>query len=58
MNRALFAKAIGDSKLLFAALFALMFAFPFVFLWASGMISLPALATEIPSRRAIWESRS
>src|SRR6185436_8979369 len=42
MNRALFLKAASDSKILFAAIFALMFAFPCVFLWASGMISLPA----------------
>ena len=44
MNRALFMKAVGDSKILFAAIFALMIAFPCVFLWASGMISLPAFS--------------
>jgi len=44
MNRALFLKAVSDSKLLFAAIFALMFAFPCVFLWASGKISLPAFS--------------
>src|SRR6476619_6556839 len=44
MNRALFMKAVGDSKILFAAMFALMFIFPCVFLWASGMISLPAFS--------------
>lgn len=44
MNRALFMKAASDSKILFAAIFALMFAFPCVFLWASGMISLPAFS--------------
>lgn len=44
MIRALFAKAIGDAKLLFAALAVLMFFFPWVFLWASGKISVPAFA--------------
>jgi hypothetical protein len=44
MNSALFHKAINDSKLLFAAVFVLMFGFPLVFLWASGMISLPAFS--------------
>jgi ABC-2 type transport system permease protein len=44
MNGALLAKAVNDSKLLFAAIFVLMFGFPLVFLWASGMISLPAFS--------------
>src|ERR1043165_8976428 len=44
MNRALFAKSVSDSKLLFGALVVLMFVFPCVFLWASGMISVPALS--------------
>jgi ABC-2 type transport system permease protein len=44
MNGALFRKAMNDSKLLFAAIFVLMFGFPLVFLWASGMISLPAFS--------------
>ncbi len=44
MNRALFTKAVGDAKLLFAALAVLMFFFPWVFLWASGKISVPAFA--------------
>jgi ABC-2 type transport system permease protein len=49
MIRALFAKAIGDAKWLFAALFVLMFFFPWVFLWASGMISLPAFTNFLTS---------
>jgi ABC-2 type transport system permease protein len=44
MNHALFAKAVKDSRLLLAAICALMFLFPCVFLWASGMISLPAFS--------------
>jgi ABC-2 type transport system permease protein len=44
MNRALFAKAVNESKLLFAAIFLLMFGFPCVFLWASGMVSIPAFS--------------
>lgn len=59
MNAALFAKAVRESKLLFAAIFVLMFAFPCVFLWASGMISLPAfsefLANALPRElQKIW----
>jgi ABC-2 type transport system permease protein len=42
MNAVLFAKTVSDSKVLFAALLSLMFVFPMVFLWASGMISMPA----------------
>src|SRR5262245_48592771 len=49
MIRALVAKVIGDAKWLFAALFALMFFFPWVFLWASGMISLPAFSNFLSS---------
>jgi ABC-2 type transport system permease protein len=44
MNWALLAKAVNDSKLLFAAIFALMIGFPIVFLWVSGMISVPAFS--------------
>src|SRR5262245_57955415 len=49
MIRALVAKVIGDAKWLFAALFVLMFFFPWVFLWASGMISLPAFSNFLSS---------
>ena len=44
MIRALSAKVIGDAKWLFAASVVLMFFFPWVFLWASGKISLPAFS--------------
>src|SRR4051812_17091871 len=44
MNSALLVKAMNESKLLFAAIFVLMFGFPLVFLRASGMISLPAFS--------------
>jgi ABC-2 type transport system permease protein len=49
MTRALLAKAVGDAKWLFAALFVLMFFFPWVFLWASGKISLPAFSNFLTS---------
>jgi ABC-2 type transport system permease protein len=49
MIRALCAKAIDDAKWLFAALFVLMFFFPWVFLWASGKISLPAFSNFLTS---------
>lgn len=49
MIRALLAKVIGDAKWLFAALFLLMFFFPWVFLWASGKISLPAFSNFLAS---------
>jgi beta-exotoxin I transport system permease protein len=49
MIRALLAKSIGDAKWLFAAIFALMFFFPWVFLWASGMISVPAFSNFLAS---------
>jgi ABC-2 type transport system permease protein len=49
MNRALLAKTIGDAKWLFAALFVLLFFFPWVFLWASGKISLPAFSNFLTS---------
>jgi ABC-2 type transport system permease protein len=42
MNAVLFGKTVNDAKVLFAALLLLMFGFPIVFLWASGMISMPA----------------
>src|SRR5262245_9972930 len=59
MNRALFGKCVNDSKLLLGAIFLLMFGFPFVFLWASGMISLPAfsefLASALPREwQKVW----
>ena len=59
MMRALFAKAIGDAKWLFAALLCLMFFFPWVFLWATGMISMPAftnfLANALPQEwQRLW----
>jgi len=59
MTRALFAKAIGDAKLLFAALVAVMFCFPWLFIWASSKISLPAfgdfLAHALPQEwQRVW----
>jgi ABC-2 type transport system permease protein len=49
MIRALSAKVIGDAKWLFVALFVLMFFFPWIFLWASGKISLPAFSSFLTS---------
>jgi ABC-2 type transport system permease protein len=49
MIRALSTKAVDDAKWLFAALFVLMFFFPWVFLWASGKISLPAFSNFLTS---------
>src|SRR3954463_15369555 len=59
MTRALIAKAVGDAKWLFAALCALMFFFPWVFLWATGKISVPAftnfLANALPQEwQRLW----
>ncbi len=44
MNDALLRKTIGDAMLLFIALLLLMFFFPWIFAWASGMISLGAFS--------------
>jgi ABC-2 type transport system permease protein len=44
MIRALFAKTIRDARLLLAAILAVMFFFPWLFIWASSMISLPAFS--------------
>lgn len=44
MNDALLRKTIGDAMLLFIALLLLMFSFPWIFAWASGMISLGAFS--------------
>src|SRR3954467_311284 len=49
MIRALCVKAISDAKWLFAAFFTLMFFFPWVFLWASGKISVPAFSNFLTS---------
>ncbi len=49
MIRALLAKVIGDAKWLFLALLVLMFFFPWVFLWASSKISLPAFSNFLSS---------
>jgi ABC-2 type transport system permease protein len=59
MIRTLVAKIIGDAKWLFIAIYALMFFFPWVFLWASGKISLPAfgnfLANALPPEwQQLW----
>lgn len=59
MIRALCAKSIGDAKLLFAALVAVMFIFPWLFIWMSSKISLPAfsdfLANAIPQQwQRLW----
>src|SRR3954451_18832278 len=59
MIRALCGKAFSDAKWLFAAFFALMFFFPWLFLWASGKISLPAftnfLASALPREwQQVW----
>lgn len=59
MIRALCAKAIGDARLLLATLVVLMFFFPWIFIWMSSKISLPAfsefLANALPQR---WERLS
>src|SRR5947209_5269898 len=56
MNRALFTKALGDAKLLFTALAALMFFYTWLNIWLSSTISLPAfsdyLAKALPKQ---WE---
>lgn len=44
MNRALVGKSIRDGRLLFFGLLLLMFLFPWLFAWASGMISLGAFS--------------
>jgi ABC-2 type transport system permease protein len=49
MIRALLAKVVGDAKWLFAALFVLLYFFPWIFLWASGKISLPAFSNFLTS---------
>jgi ABC-2 type transport system permease protein len=49
MIRALLAKIIGDAKWLFLAIFILMLFFPWVFLWVSGKISLPAFSNFLAS---------
>jgi ABC-2 type transport system permease protein len=49
MIRALLAKIIGDAKWLFIAILVLMFFFPWVFLWVSGKISLPAFSNFLTS---------
>src|SRR6478672_9047381 len=49
MIRALSAKVIGDAKWLFAAIFVLTFVFPWLFLWVSGKISLPAFTNFLTS---------
>jgi ABC-2 type transport system permease protein len=49
MIPALCVKAISDAKWLFVAFFLLMFFFPWVFLWASGKISVPAFTNFLTS---------
>src|SRR3954467_7953366 len=49
MMRALLAKVIGEARGLCAAIFVLMFFFPWVFLWVSGKISLPAFSNFLAS---------
>lgn len=44
MNRVLIGKSIGDAWLLWFGLLLLMFFFPWIFAWASGMISLGAFS--------------
>ncbi|HJT34472.1 MAG TPA: ABC transporter permease subunit [Pirellulales bacterium] len=45
MNRALWAKSIGDARLLLAALVALMFGFEWLFVWLTSLVELGAVAT-------------
>jgi ABC-2 type transport system permease protein len=56
MIRALCAKALGDARWLLAGLASLMFFFPWLNIWVSSMISMPALAeflaNALPKR---WE---
>ncbi len=56
MIRALLAKAVSDAKWLFGALALLLFFFPWLNIWVSSMISMPAfsefLASALPKR---WE---
>lgn len=44
MNRALWAKSIGDARLLLAALVALMFGFQWLFVWLTSLVELGAFA--------------
>lgn len=44
MIRALVAKSMGDAKLLFVALLFVMLLFPWLFIWTSSKISLPAFS--------------
>jgi ABC-2 type transport system permease protein len=44
MSRPLLVKTIRDTRYLFLAILALMFFFPWLFIWASSMISLPAFS--------------
>ena len=59
MNRALFTKALTDGRALFAALFVLLIAFPWLNIWLASKISLPAyadfLANALPKK---WEKLS
>jgi ABC-2 type transport system permease protein len=59
LNRALFTKAVVDSRVLFAALCVLLFAFPWLNIWIASKISLPAfsefLANALPKK---WEKLS
>ncbi|MEX0585302.1 MAG: ABC transporter permease [Pirellulales bacterium] len=59
MMRALCAKAIGDAKLLWAALLVAMLFFPWLYAWATSMVSLPAfsdfLANALPKQwQQVW----
>jgi ABC-2 type transport system permease protein len=44
MTGTLLAKNVRDARLLFVAILVLMFFFPWLFIWASSMISLPAFS--------------
>jgi ABC-2 type transport system permease protein len=59
MIRVLIAKSVRDAKILFLSLLVLLFAFPSLFLWASGKISLPAFTEFLtnalpPSWQRLW----
>jgi len=59
MNRALFAKSLGDAKWLLAAFLVVMFFFPWLYIWVTSMINMPAfsqfLANAVPKN---WEKMS
>jgi ABC-2 type transport system permease protein len=55
-NRALWSKAIGDARLLLAALMVLMFGFPWLFVWLTSLVELGAFAVFLRALPGEFES--